>query len=254
VYGSANVESDFARERAVGSGRVRRLLARKVEELERRAATTSDLIFACTDRDARRFEELYPGSDVAVVPNGFDDDLLSLDRARLRESARADLGVADGERLVVFIGGAADHNLRAVEFIERELASRLDRGTRLLVAGKAAVALSDHSGPTLSLGFVDDVKPLLAAADVALNPVPYGSGSNVKIAEYLAAGLPVVTTPIGARGFERWSDRMRVAELDDFAEAIERSSPPGPPPAGIEELGWNRIAAQLHALYSQRMS
>jgi glycosyltransferase involved in cell wall biosynthesis len=253
VYGSANVEADFARRRASAAGRTRRRLAEGVAELERRVIATSDLVFACTDRDARRFEELHGASKVAVVPNGFEDELLSLDRARLRDEERAQLGVTSDERLVVFIGGGADHNRRAVQFLERELAPRLDRGARLLIAGKAADALSDGGDRMLSLGYVDDVRPLLAAADVAVNPVAYGSGSNVKVAEYLAAGLPVVTTPIGARGFERWSDRMRVVELDGFADAIAQVSPAGTPPDGIEELGWNRIAERLHELYARLM-
>jgi glycosyltransferase involved in cell wall biosynthesis len=251
VYGSANVEHDFAHRRAAEFGRLRRRLARRVADLERRVIATSDLVFACTERDARRFDELYGTSDVAVVPNGFDDDLLRLDRAGLREEARAELGVAKDQRLVVFIGGGADHNRRAVEFLERELAPRLDKSVRLLVAGKAAGGLSEGDGRVLSLGFVDDVRPLLAAADVAVNPVSYGSGSNLKVAEYLATGLPVVTTPIGARGFERWSDRMHVVELDRFAEAIAGSEPPGAPPPGIDELGWNHIAERLHELYSR---
>ena len=36
---------------------------------------------------------------------------------------------------------------------------------------------------------------------MAINPVFWGSGSNLKQVEYLAAGLPSVTTPAGARGF-----------------------------------------------------
>ena len=35
---------------------------------------------------------------------------------------------------------------------------------------------------------------------MALNPVRSGSGTNLKMHEYMAAGLPVVTTPFGARG------------------------------------------------------
>ena len=253
VYGSANVEHDFAHRRAAQYGRLRRRLANGVAELERRVIAASDVVFACTDQDARRFEELYGVSDVAVVPNGFDDELLALDRARLRAHGRAELGVDEDERLVLFVGGAADHNNRAVEFLERELAPRLDGRTRLLVAGKAAGALTGHGGRVLALGFVDDVKPLFAAADVAVNPVAYGSGSNLKVAEYLAVGLPVVTTPIGARGFERWSERMRIVELDHFAEAIAASQHAGARPAGIEDRGWDRIAGRLHDLYVSRL-
>jgi len=41
------------------------------------------------------------------------------------------------------------------------------------------------------------LRPLLAAADVAVNPVARGSGQSLKVVEYLAAGLPVVALPAG---------------------------------------------------------
>ena len=251
VYLSHNVEGDFARRRAAGMGRLRRRFAEGVARLEARAVGRSDLTLACTERDALRFRELDSDARVAVVPNGFDDALLSLDREELRDEARAQLGVADGEQLVLFVGGGADHNRRAATFLEQDVAPRLRSNARVLVAGKAAAAIGDGRGRVLSVGYVADVRPLLAAADVAVNPVAYGSGSNLKVAEYLAAGLPVVTTPIGARGFERWSDRMQIVELADFAEAIAAAPPPSAPPDGIDELGWNRIGERLHELYAR---
>ena len=42
---------------------------------------------------------------------------------------------------------------------------------------------------------------MLLAADVALNPVASGGGSNLKMADYFSHALPVVTTQPGARGF-----------------------------------------------------
>jgi hypothetical protein len=80
--------------------------------------------------------------------------------------------------------------------------------------------------------------------------VAYGSGSNLKVAEYLAAGLPVLTTPVGSRGFERWADRMRIATLSEFAEALGALPEAGGPPPGIEDLAWSGIARRLHALYA----
>ena len=252
VYGSHNVEADFARGRAATGGRMARRLADRIAELERRGVTASDLVLACTERDAVRFGELSDPAACAVIPNGYDDGLLSLDRAGLREKARAELGIAADERVLLFVGGGADHNLRAVAFLEEQVVPRLDATAQLLVAGKAAEALTGRTNRARGLGFVADMDPLLAAADVALNPVPYGSGSNLKVAEYLACGLPVVTTPIGARGFERWQDRLRIVELADFVEGIEQAPPPGAAPPGIDELAWSRIAETLYALYSGR--
>ena len=42
------------------------------------------------------------------------------------------------------------------------------------------------------------------AADVAINPMATGSGTNLKIVEYLAAGVPVVTSTVGVSVFTSW--------------------------------------------------
>lgn len=85
---------------------------------------------------------------------------------------------------------------------------------------------SDVVGDRLCLmGVVEEEIKTLAfqAADVALNPIFRGSGSNIKMFDYLAAGLPVVTTPVGARGIEgQREEHFLVAEEQEFACAMKR--------------------------------
>jgi glycosyltransferase involved in cell wall biosynthesis len=68
----------------------------------------------------------------------------------------------------------------------------------------------------------DELKTaLLRVADVALNPMLRGSGTNMKMLDYMAAGVPVISTAVGARGLglDLKTD-LRVAELDDFCRAV----------------------------------
>ena len=44
---------------------------------------------------------------------------------------------------------------------------------------------------------------LFNIGDFGLNPMEQGSGSNIKIFEYAAAGLVIVSTPFGVRGVNR---------------------------------------------------
>jgi glycosyltransferase involved in cell wall biosynthesis len=76
--------------------------------------------------------------------------------------------------------------------------------------------------PNLLLpGVVDTVAPWLAAADLALNPMISGSGSNLKLFEYLAAGLPVVSTSFGVRGVDGADSSALIAtSLERFPEAV----------------------------------
>ena len=251
VYASHNVDADFDLARGTRGGGLRRRMAGRIGDLERRLVAASDLVLACTQDDADRFGERYgTGTPRAVVPNGFDDELLTLDRGRLRAAQRRELGMGDHELLLLFVGGRAEHNRRGVRALEQEVMPAIGRPARLVVIGKAGEALSGSGERVRWIDYADDLGPWLAAADVGLNPVEYGSGSNLKVAEYLAAGLPVLTTPVGSRGFEPWADRMRIAEIADFAAAVESIPGVSDAPPGIEELAWSRIAKRLHALYA----
>jgi glycosyltransferase involved in cell wall biosynthesis len=239
VYSAHNVEADLVK------GQARVLPGaqyRRVRSVEARAVGASDLVVACTAADADRLRELYGGGRYTVVPNGFDASLAG-SRKELRASARAELGLSDEEKALIFIGGGARHNRDAIAFVHDQVLPRLIGRARLLVVGKAGADL-ERDDRTLPLGWVEDLRGVLAAADVGLNPVEYGSGSNLKMAEYLAAGLPVVTTPVGARGFE--GAGVRVASLEEFAGAIESVDPGDSSHRDdLDELRWDRLGERL---------
>ena len=77
-------------------------------------------------------------------------------------------------------------------------------------------------------GVVDDNKKseIMSRCFLALNPVTEGSGRNLKMVDYLAHGLPVLSTPIGVRGFEDYDilDSIVICEPDEFEESIKRLS------------------------------
>ncbi|MDC0462132.1 glycosyltransferase [Alphaproteobacteria bacterium] len=50
----------------------------------------------------------------------------------------------------------------------------------------------------------------------AINPVISGSGSNVKNADYIALGLPILTTEFGMRGFEDFRDIFHILPLEEW--------------------------------------
>jgi glycosyltransferase involved in cell wall biosynthesis len=106
----------------------------------------------------------------------------------------------------------------------------------------------------LALGVVDRLRPLLAAADVAVNPIGSGSGSNVKLAEYLAAGLPVVTTPVGLRGYEAFAHLVTVAGLDGFVGAVQAQHRIVDRRPEVAELSWSALGQRLYAVYADLLA
>ena len=76
-------------------------------------------------------------------------------------------------------------------------------GARLLVAGSDPPprhTFADPAGAIDWLGFVEDIQPLLSSCSVFVCPIRSGSGVRVKLLEAFAAGIPVVSTSIGAEG------------------------------------------------------
>jgi glycosyltransferase involved in cell wall biosynthesis len=249
VYSAHNVESDYLRRGPLAPS-LGGYSLRRIETLEREAVRRADLVVACTADDVRRLGELYGAPRrVTVVQNGFDDDLLGFDRGERRQLARAALGLADGELAVLFVGGAAHHNREAARLATIVL-PRIRRPARLLLVGECAGAVAPTPG-VLPLGYQADLRDVLSAADVAVNPVGVGSGSNLKMPVYMAAGLPIVTTAVGLRGFEELAGHAVVADLDDFPRAIDRAVRlPRATPDRLRSLTWGALARRLADAYA----
>jgi glycosyltransferase involved in cell wall biosynthesis len=57
-----------------------------------------------------------------------------------------------------------------------------------------------HGGAVQITGTVPDVLPHLRAAGVLVLPLRSGGGTRLKVLEAMAAGVPVVSTPLGVEG------------------------------------------------------
>jgi GT2 family glycosyltransferase/glycosyltransferase involved in cell wall biosynthesis len=74
---------------------------------------------------------------------------------------------------------------------------------RLIVVGSDPPpdhAYSDFGGALEMLGFVEDIRGPLGRCAVFVCPILSGSGVRVKLLEAFAAGIPVVSTSVGAEG------------------------------------------------------
>lgn len=214
-----NVEYTLKRDILPDSDAGRSLL-QQVRGCEARCWQACEVAFACTQDDLDLLATLYgPTTALAVeVPNGFSlSDVPNVSEAdRLRLRGRLGLG---GGHTALFMGSWHGPNLTAVERIF-ELALKLP-DVKFLIVGSCGLAFRDRALPrnVLMTGPVDDEEKalLLSAADIALNPVISGSGSNLKMLDYAAAGVPILSTPFGARGFRfNAGEHYLAADLDNF--------------------------------------
>lgn len=99
----------------------------------------------------------------------------------------------------LFIGNTSyPPNAAAAEFIQKELAPRLT-GIEISLVGRGTERYATSG--VAAHGMVDEISDVLQQHKIGLAPIFEGSGMKIKLLDYLSAGLPVITTTIGAQGY-----------------------------------------------------
>jgi glycosyltransferase involved in cell wall biosynthesis len=192
-----------------GGFRDRHLFAPILMEWERTASKRYDGILACATEDYDFFQAHNRESKpIQLVPNGIDAALYAPDAA-VRAAVRQELGLTAQDRVILFSGSRYAPNMEALvslqDFVKRHADALQAASIKFLILG--SVAPASRSARMIATGFVPSVLPYFQAADFAINPVERGSGSNVKIFEYLAARLPILSTEFGVRGSQLQPER-----------------------------------------------
>lgn len=182
----------------------------KVMQLEREACGRSDVLLTVTEADSEALSRIYGvGKEkIVVAPNG-----LYLGEGVSREEARRRLGIGPDSKMAVFIGSSYKPNVEGLAFIASIAAKAPD--VRFIAIGDVGGAYRGEKPPNLALlgRLEEEDKDLyLAASDIALNPIFAGSGSNMKVADYLSFSLPVLSSRVGARGWDLGEDLIADGE------------------------------------------
>jgi glycosyltransferase involved in cell wall biosynthesis len=198
-----NVYSSLARRAAADqrSFLLRRYLRHEsvlLGRVERRAVASAEVVLAVSEDDRRHLAGLgFPA--VFLVPNGVDCSAYET----------LPVGRPGAPPVVLFLGALSwGPNLSAARFLARvvfpEVRRRFPEG-RLWLVGKDPLpeiaALGTLPGVEV-FGSVPDVIPYLRAARLLAVPLESGGGTRLKILEAFAAGLPVVSTPVGCEGLD----------------------------------------------------
>ena len=182
---------------------LRKLVQHKIRGMEQFAIETADLIVVTSERDKQLYLEEYDvKTAIHVAPSATDRlDPGTNEASEGGEPGRQANDIPQDGLLSVFIGSNHWPNVTAVEHIV-DIAGSLASAFQFAIVGDVCTEFEERTVPSNVhlLGFVDDLEKCYSAADVALNPITEGAGTNVKLIEYFSYCLPVVTTPFGARG------------------------------------------------------
>lgn len=271
VYSSQNIEWHLKRDEVDAARPVQAQAIAEVEALERELARTADLVVACTEADLEALRAMAaghaPSAGFVTAPNAIAP--FRADPARIA-AMRRKLGL---ERWPLFVGSAHPPNASGFWHMFAPSLAFLRPDEKIVVAGGVGHLLRQHKAyhawsginePRLAvLGEVgrEDLAALLHGAAVIVLPITTGGGSNLKTAEAIYTGKPVLATPHALRGYgdaARWPTITVAPTPEAFRHGLRGllDAPPAPVPADHAQLQaqvtWEQalgpLAATVHGL------
>lgn len=194
--------------------------AGKMEAYEKKICRTVKYVVAVSEVDASRMKRMFGIETVTSVPTRVDVEYF------------APRGATPSTSDIVFCG-SMDWlpNVDAVEYFLFEVLPLIrDQlpGATFTIAGRSpdARVIKAVQGLTgvFVTGKVEDMRPYLWSSKISVVPIRIGGGTRLKIYECMAAGVPVVSTTVGAEGL-CYRDGADIVIADDprgFAAACIR--------------------------------
>jgi GT2 family glycosyltransferase/SAM-dependent methyltransferase len=168
--------------------------AKALRELELAMIRAADVTLLVSESEQAQVLRDVPDANTLLVPTVHE-----LDPNVLPPEGRAG---------VLFLGGFAHPpNIGAAIHLVKDVMPAVWRelpDLRVTIVGSdAPPEVQALASPRVDVaGWVEDLQPVLDRARVLVVPLRYGAGLKGKIMQCLAAGLPVVTTPVGVEGID----------------------------------------------------
>jgi len=194
------------------------LEAEKLERAEAHLARAFDLCTCATRAELQTLERLAPQACADWFANGVDSTLYQ----------PADHYDAE---LIAFVGRMDYYpNQQAVRDFCRDVLPKIQKrrpALRFEVVGadppQSVRELANLPGVTVT-GFVPDVRPYVAQAALTVAPLTIARGTQNKVLESMAMGVPVVCSPQVSQGVDAVAGEhlLCASSADEYVEVIEQ--------------------------------
>lgn len=193
---------------------------RRLCHYERQVCQRAHTVIAVSEADAAALRRLDDMLAPLVIPNGVDTG-----RYQPLPPPPNDM-----RRPAILFTGKMDFrpNVDAVLWFHRHVwpqVTLVHPTARFYVVGKRPHPRLERLtyDPTVVVtGYVPDVRPYMAGADVFVVPMRMGGGTRLKLLEAMAAGLPIVSTSMGAEGVDVTHEEhlLLADDAETYAQAV----------------------------------
>ncbi|NCA69469.1 MAG: glycosyltransferase [Sphingobacteriia bacterium] len=173
----------------------------QLKQVEIAMCQLADAVVTVSEQDRETLSR--DGADprkLHCIPHGVD---LAAFASATRRDPRHDYGLPASHHLLVYHGPYSyPPNLEAMLVMAEQILPRLrQRGIAVSVLAIGANPPTESPHPDLHFtGSLEHLEEVLPAADLALVPLLRGGGTRMKILDYFAAGVPVISTHKGIEG------------------------------------------------------
>jgi glycosyltransferase involved in cell wall biosynthesis len=190
----------------------------------------------CSKTDETYLQNIGVTSPISVVPNGYDRPGVVPRRSPAEPPRLGFIGVLDHQP-----------NLEGIQWFVRECWPRVKRevpDARLRLIGRLSDGpLAPRGADIDGLGWLADPTAEMTTWAATVVPVHFGAGTRGKIAHAFSQKCPVVSTALGAYGYEaRNGHNMLVADSpEDFAAACIRMMREPSSATAIADEAWREF-------------
>lgn len=238
----------------------------KFKSIEKNICNSANYITTVSEKDKEELLRIGINRPIKTIPNGVDYQRFQV-KKDVRDRLRQKYGIQKDDVVLVFHGTLNyNPNITANDLLKNQIFPELSSkhtNLKLLLIGPGRISFTGDKVIELSDISFDEFPTHLSMGDIGVVPLTAGSGTRLKIIEYLALGIPTVSTEIGAEGLPVSDNReiliardvkddlmKKIALLLNDKRLQQRLSENGKKLV-IEELDWNVVLKEYLRIYDQ---